>query len=271
MRGRCRLKEKLLLTSRRISLLIHCCKHWLLVAAALCGCTGLAAAQNGSDAPYYARKNSFGILAAYSPDSSHILLGYAENRILINLGGSYSRRLFLNRVVDWQYDGELLPVALESDPVQVTVSTFTFTNPPATYVETADLPVITACQPSSGSGTLPGNGATYSYVATCTRRWTIGEGISPIGFQWNFLPRRKAQPFFVGHGGYMYSTQPIPINQAGSFNFTFDLGVGVELFRSHTRSIRGEFRYHHISNHGTATENPGIDNLMYQVTYVFGR
>jgi opacity protein-like surface antigen len=89
--------------------------------------------------------------------------------------------------------------------------------------------------------------------------------------QWNFLPRHTLQPFFTGHGGYMYSTQPIPINIAGSFNFTFDLGAGIELYRSKTRSIRAEYRYHHISNHETAGENPGIDNGLFQITYAFGR
>ena len=69
----------------------------------------------------------------------------------------------------------------------------------------------------------------------------------------------------------MYSTQPIPVPMAGSFNFTFDLGAGLEIFRNRHQSVRGEYRYHHISNHETATENPGIDNGLFQVTYAFGR
>jgi opacity protein-like surface antigen len=69
----------------------------------------------------------------------------------------------------------------------------------------------------------------------------------------------------------MYTTHPIPIYYAGSFNFTFDLGAGIELYRSKTRSIRAEYRYHHISNHETAEQNPGIDNGLFQVTYTFGR
>ncbi|MGA2276685.1 MAG: acyloxyacyl hydrolase [Terracidiphilus sp.] len=98
----------------------------------------------------------------------------------------------------------------------------------------------------------------------------MGEAISPVGFQWNFMPRHKLQPFFIGHGGYMYSTQPIPISTAGSFNFTFDFGAGVELYRSKTRSVRAEYRIHHISNHWTAHDNPGIDNGLFQLTYSFG-
>ena len=99
----------------------------------------------------------------------------------------------------------------------------------------------------------------------------MGEGISPVGFQWNFRPHNKLQPFFIGHGGCMHSTRPIPIPQADSFNFTFDLGTGFELYRSQTRSVRAEYRYHHISNHNMANMNPGIDNGLFQVTYSFGR
>jgi opacity protein-like surface antigen len=69
----------------------------------------------------------------------------------------------------------------------------------------------------------------------------------------------------------MYSTQPIPIIQAGSFNFTFDLGAGFEIYRTLHRSIRVEYRYHHISNHNTAQENPGIDSGLFQASYAFGR
>jgi len=224
--------------------------------------------------PYYARTNTFSIFGAYSGDSSHILMGDAENRKLLDFGVSYGRKLFLNRIVNWQFNGELLPVALESDPVVHTV--FNQTTPVAgswtnTVVQAA------ACVPESGKFsdtiTYSGGSITYAgtYIQSCLRRWTIGEGISPDGFQWSFLPRQKLQPFLIGHGGYMYSTQPIPVPEAGSFNFTFDLGAGFELYRSSTKSIRAEYRYHHISNHGTAEMNPGIDSGLFQFTYSFGR
>jgi opacity protein-like surface antigen len=227
-------------------------------------------AQDHEESPYYGRVNSLGILGAYSWDSSHMVLGYAENRRLVNIGVSYSRRLLRNRIVNWQYDGELLPVALESDPVQNTTTLYTsITVPSVTFTGTSSLPTLSACYPESGSGSIPGF-ATYTFTSTCGRRWTIGEAISPIGFRWNFLPRRKLQMFADGHGGYMYSTQPIPLSEAGSFNFTFDLGAGFELYRTKARSIRAEYRYHHISNHNTATYNPGIDSGLFQLTYSFG-
>lgn len=223
-----------------------------------------------SEPALYAHTNSFGILTAYSNDSSHILLGQAEQRKILNFGVSYSRKLWAGKFVNWQYDGEILPIALDSDPVQVTTETVNFTNPPITVTSIMDTPTLTACHPSSGSGTFGPTGPTYSYVNTCSRRWVMGEGISPIGFQWNFLPRHKLQPIIEGHGGYMYSTQAIPVQGAGSFNFTFDLGAGFELYRTRTRSIRAEYRYHHISNNYTAIENPGIDSGVFQLSYVFG-
>jgi opacity protein-like surface antigen len=228
-------------------------------------------AQKVQEIPSFTRLNTFGAFGAYSNDSSHMLLGIAENRKLLSLGISYNRRLWFNRLLNWQYSAELLPVALESDPLQVTTTTFTYTNPPLTFTTTNSTPTTAACHDSSASGSIPGGGPTFSYVATCQRRWTIGEALSPVGFQWNFFTRHKAQPFFVGHGGYMYTGQTIPITNAGNFNFTFDLGVGIELFRTRTESVRAEYRYHHISNDWTAMQNPGIDNGLVQVTYTFGR
>jgi Lipid A 3-O-deacylase (PagL) len=245
-----------------------CLALFALVATIAC-CTVPIQAQAATENAYYARRNTFGAFVAYSWDSSHILMGYAEHRKLLNLGVSYSRRLFVNHVINWQYNGELMPVALESDPVQVTTSTVNYTNPTLTLSSTVAEPTVQACQPSSGSGTYPDG--TYTYVSTCTRRWVAGQAMSPIGFDWNFLPLRRMQPFLDGHGGYMYSTQPVPINYAGSFNFTFDFGAGIEIYRTRRRSIRAEYRYHHLSNHNTASENPGVDNGLLQVTWCFGR
>jgi opacity protein-like surface antigen len=253
------------------------CLFILTSTASLIGQT-----QPGED--HFARKNTFSFFGGYSNDSSHMLLGVAENRKLLDFGGGYSRRLFVDRIVNWQYSFEILPVSLDSDPVQLDTSTTTavFNNgmPTQTFTNVSSTPTAFACTSSTStqtfsiyqlpSDTLIGTGTTVN-VFTCTRRWVIGEAISPIGFQWNFMPRKKLQPIFVGHGGYMYSTQQIPVDGAGSFNFTFDLGAGFELFQTKGRSIRAEYRYHHISNHSTAQENPGIDNGVFQLTYSFGR
>jgi opacity protein-like surface antigen len=248
---------------------LPCCLFVVLMIAA--GGTACAAQSRGPD-PYYARTNTLGIVGAYSWDSSHMLLGAAEKRELLNIGVSYSRRLLMNSAVNWQYDVELLPVALESDPTATQVVQFSGPDGITTSYNVGAVMVTCAPVTMSFSSSAGPGGTPISYTATdyCSgRQWTAGEAMSPVGMQWNFLPRRRIQPLFEGHGGYMYSTRPIPIVTAGSFNFTFDFGTGLEIFRSNLNSIRLEYRYHHISNHYTAGTNPGIDSGMLQVSYCF--
>ncbi|HEY3705136.1 MAG TPA: acyloxyacyl hydrolase [Terracidiphilus sp.] len=238
-----------------------------LVLAAL---TPLAPAQPEPSA--YVRGNSFGILFAYSNDSSHILFGQSEQRKLLSIGVSYSRRLIAGRIVNFQYDAELLPVALESDPL--TRSANVQTSPTqGTFVIDGLSPMI-QCSPFVNEYNYTINDVTYSGVDTFTchgRRWTMGESIAPAGLQFNFLPRHKVQLLIESHGGTMFATRTIPTVNAGSFNFTVDAGMGFEYFRTPRQSVRVECRYHHISNHDTSFVNPGIDNGLFQVAYVFGR
>jgi hypothetical protein len=247
-------------------------RRFLQLIPAVMLAASIAGAQTAPEAPVYTRVNTFGFFATYSNDSSHILMGYAGDRKLLEFGATWGRRLIHNHTVNWQYNVELLPVALESDPLGLEV-THQVTPFKQTYTQSVSPPI--SCTPSTSdySIKLP-NGTVYSGTQTIScngREWNIGEAFSPVGFQWNFRPTRPLQPFLIGHGGYMYTTHPIPTQYAGSFNFTFDLGAGVELYRTPTHSIRAEWRFHHISNHYTAADNPGIDNGIFQLTYAFGR
>ncbi len=229
-------------------------------------------AQERSGGPYFARLNSFGFFAGYSNDSSHILIGLAEQRKLLNLGFTYGRRIRLNDKVDWQYSLEVLPVAIEGDPLTKVVVTQS-TPQPMSYTYYA-APVVFCGTYTDAYTVQLDDGFTYTgtEIASCGgRRWTMGEAITPIGFNWNFLPRERVQPLVSLHGGTMFSKSAIPISGAGWFNFTFSGGAGVEMFATRGRSIRLEFHVHHISNRDTANENPGIDNGLFQVTYLFGR
>lgn len=229
----------------------------------------LAHATHADDA--FIRTNTFGIFFAYSNDSSHILMGSVQGRKLLNVGATYGRRIWAGKVVNWQYHGEIMPVALESDPVENDLVTISGPNHIHNQYMDAYEPYGN-CTPGTFQSTFTFSGAIYmqSITTTCSRRWTIGEGMMPVGFQWNFLPRHRIQPFLVGHGGYMYSSHAIPVQDAGHFNFAFDFGAGIEIFRNSKRSLRLDYRYHHISNHDTANNNPGIDNGLAEITYCFG-
>lgn len=215
-----------------------------------------------------------------------MLLGDADQRRLLNFGAFYSRSLVRSRAVDFQYLIELRPVILESDPLAhyTFSSSVTFPGSP-TSVSSASgtyAPVY-KCQPfSNTSSGSDSDGTTFSNISmqTCGgRQWTFAEGLSPVGIKLNFRPHHRLQPVFTGLGGYMFSTQPIPISTAGSFNFTFEFGAGFEFYqraerpggRFGKRSLRAEYRFHHFSNHNTASDNPGVDSGMLQLTFAFGR
>jgi hypothetical protein len=226
--------------------------------------------QSAPQASFFASRNSFGIFSAYSNDSSHILLGAAEQRKLLEIGVGYDRLLFLGRILNLQYSAEFLPIALESDPLTGWVTKQSAPNS-ATYSGVlAAEPII--CTTDTIAYATVSNGVPYTGTTTyfCGgRRWTMGGAISPLGFQWNFLPARRLQPFLVAHGGCMYSARPIPAGGTESFNFTFDVGGGFEFYHTPARSMRVEYRVHHISNADLGTENPGIDSGLFQLTYAF--
>jgi Lipid A 3-O-deacylase (PagL) len=229
-------------------------------------------AQKPNEPQTYARTNSFGVSAAYSPDSSHIILGIAEQRKLWGFGVSYGRLLWSPPIVNWRYEAEVLPLVLVGDPKSRFVNEQTS---PTSTTFIQDGPPTISCSPITQSYvSIDSTGVRHtgvSHVFCHDRQWTAGQAISPLGLRWNFLPGRKLQPMFAAHVGYMYSTRPVPVESAGSFNFVFDFGPGLELYCSRTQSLRLDYRIHHISNHNSATENPGIDNGLFQVSYVFGR
>ncbi len=229
-------------------------------------------AHNPGESQNYARSNSFGISIAYSPDSSHILLGVAEKRKLLDFSLSYGRRVYSSPNVNWAYEAAFSPLSFVGDPR--TREIITETTPALDVVVYDSVPRVgcTPVQTSYSSKDLKGVTHSGTIDTFCHgRQWTIGQTLAPIGMRWNFRPGRKLQPTFSAHVGYMYSSRPVPVPRAGGFNFTFDVGSGMELYRDRSRSLRLEYRYHHISNHDSAIENPGIDNGLIQLSCVFGR
>ena len=51
----------------------------------------------------------------------------------------------------------------------------------------------------------------------------------------------------------------------------FQLGAGIEYFRTLTQSIRLEYQLQHFSNAYTAETNYGVDNGLVKLTYTFGK
>jgi len=234
-----------------------------------------AVAQRAGD---FSEKNTWTVFTEYSNTSSHMLMGVARQRKLATLGGSYARRLWRSRVGDFSYLAEVRPMVWESDPTDVDDVTEVFTNPPQTFTVQLSGTTVSPCVAGTftSSNTIapplgPARTVNTTAVVTCGRRWSYAEAFTPIGIRQSFRPGKKIQPFLVGTAGYMYSSVPLPTEQAGSFNFTFDFGAGVEVFRTPRRSVSLEYRFHHFSNKDTAVDNPGVDNGVFKLSYSFKR
>jgi opacity protein-like surface antigen len=232
----------------------------------------VADAQIG-EANGFGRKNTYSAFLEYSNDSSHIILGSSPDRKFSGLGIQYERRLLANRAFVWRYAAEFRPLVLESDPT-ATLTVSILAPPPAiTVIE----PTAAALQCIAGrrtfSGTDPVTGIHYSetILTSCGRRWTYAQGLSPAGTRINLLPHRRLQPTASFLAGYLLSAKKIPLDSAGSFNFTFEFGAGLEYYQSQSRSLRLEYQIQHFSNAYTAETNPGVDNGLFKLTYSFGR
>lgn len=233
----------------------------------------------GQEPEKFSRKNTWTVFTEYSNTSSHILLGQSRDRKWVTLGGSYARRLARSRVGDFSYVAELRPLVFESDPVATNDFTLVSSVPSNSFSGVFSDVTIASCvagtfiftgsTPATPSG--PSETFTSTSRVTCSRRWSFAQEFSPIGLKQSFRQGNAVQPFLVWTAGYLYSSRQIPVPLAGSFNFEFDLGAGVEIFRTATRSVALEYRYHHFSNAGTAAQNPGVDNGVLKLSYSFGR
>ena len=108
------------------------------------------------------------------------------------------------------------------------------------------LPLVVVGYPRTGNGRR-----VYSYAA----------GGSPIGAQVNLVHYRRVEPFLTSGGGFLYFNHHM--FGATQFNFTAQLGAGVQLFTASRRTALDlGFKYHHISNANLVNYNPGMDSYM---------
>lgn len=196
----------------------------------------LASLAQAPDALPYSRRNTFTAFTEYSNDSSHIILGVTPKRKLAAAGVQYERRLVASPHLTWSYVAEFRPLLLSSDPYATFVITNTNTSPAPPQPPYTFSTAVFRCQAGTVTSSFsnPDTGVMYTstLVTTCSRQHTFAQGLAPIGFRINLRPQRPLQLTFSSNGGYMFSTRPIPIPQAGSFNFTFEFGGGLEYFLS---------------------------------------
>lgn len=113
-----------------------------------------------------------------------------------------------------------------------------------------------------------------NYTLSDTPRYSAGSftgwGITPFGFQMNLWRRNGIQPFFKSSAGFMHFSKPFPDHRGVKFNFTLELGGGLEFMIAENLSFSLGYKYHHMSNGRFGDINPGIDsNVFYSGFTIF--
>ena len=228
----------------------------------------------GSEAPAspanndlpFTRLNTWSAFGQYSPDSSHIILGFAEKRRLVTLGGEYSRRISLRKWEALYYVAQVRPMVLESDPLMVGIRSLTT----GQIVEHFKDPVRVVAIDHSLFPQEVGNHTVF-FSRVYGKEWTYSAGLTPLGLKLNLAPHHRLQPVAMMAAGFLASARDVPVDNSSRFNFNFDFGLGVEWFYKPKRSLRFDYRIHHISNARIGATNPGIDSGLMQITYSFGK
>lgn len=89
-----------------------------------------------------------------------------------------------------------------------------------------------------------------------------GFGAAPLGFQVRFSPHRRLQPYLALSGGMLRFNEVIPVRGGAKLNFTADAGTGLLVALPRGMGLHVGYKFYHISNGGTAYQNPGLDGHM---------
>jgi len=87
----------------------------------------------------------------------------------------------------------------------------------------------------------------------------FGGGFTPEGFQIDYLPTRKAQPFLSNNGGFIYYADRVLSPQGSQWMYSIDFGAGVNIFVKPHDALTLGYRYQHLSNANISIHNPGTD------------
>jgi opacity protein-like surface antigen len=96
-----------------------------------------------------------------------------------------------------------------------------------------------------------------------------GAGLSPLGFKINFAQQSWIQPFVAASVGFLYFEDDIPVPDSSRFNFTPEIGLGVQFFLAPKRALTLGYKLHHMSNAHTSGSNPGMDSHVIYVGFSF--
>jgi hypothetical protein len=102
------------------------------------------------------------------------------------------------------------------------------------------------------------------------QQWVYSFSANPIVLKWNWTANKKVVPYFAAEGGFIVSTQDVPLPDTSSFNFTPGGAFGIYVFNKANRALDLSVHITHISNASIADHNPGINATMqFRVGYTW--
>ncbi len=81
---------------------------------------------------------------------------------------------------------------------------------------------------------------------------------------WKFTSLGPWLPYAFAGGGIVYTDMDLP-TMGSSLNFSYQGGTGLQYLLRPDLAVMGEYRYHHISNAGTATPNEPLNSSHFLV------
>jgi hypothetical protein len=228
-----------------------------LFAAVVCLTVSCIPASSQEAAP--GGTHSFGFSTSYSADSSHILIGNAEQRRIWTLGAEYTHLLHQTSHL---YEASVMPLFEETDP---TVAGTMYTYAGQTIISAQ--PPTRVIYPVRGPvGYVVVSGVSAPITAITGREDTYAGAVSPLGARVSAFPARRIQPSFCLNLGFVASARDIPVDQSAQFNYMFAFGPGLNFFTDAHTSWRLEYIYRHTSNAGQGNLNPGVDQGVIRIT-----
>lgn len=117
--------------------------------------------------------------------------------------------------------------------------------------------------------TLVGPGGPVLAPVVRTRETRYAFGVSPVGLQANFRPRKKLQPFIGLSLGLLVFNKTTPNDFGTKLNFSTEGGAGVEYRLANKKGITVGYKFYHISNASRGVVNPGYDVQLLYLGYTF--
>ena len=85
---------------------------------------------------------------------------------------------------------------------------------------------------------------------------------------WKFTSLEQVAPYVFAGGGILFNDLGLP-TQGTRLNYSYQGGTGFQYFVSPGLAVVGEYRYHHVSNAGTAEPNEPLNSskFLFGVTF----